>query len=92
MKQIKKKGHGTSNAFAIATAALQKSGSLKKGHKPTKKGIARGNMTEKNAMQDTLDSIIPRRGDWYGSQGPQPDYSDQVLRTSPALYTFPLTG
>jgi len=47
VKQIKKKGHDTSSAYAIATAALQKSGSLKKGHNtPTKKGVARGAMTQ----------------------------------------------
>jgi hypothetical protein len=47
VKQIKRKGVPTSNAYAMATSALQKSGSLKKGSdKPTKKGIARGNMTQ----------------------------------------------
>ena len=47
VRQIKKKGHSTSSAFAIATSALQKSGSLKKGHNtPTKKGIRRGAMTQ----------------------------------------------
>jgi hypothetical protein len=46
VKQIKRKGHKTASAYAIATAALQKSGSLKKGHNtPTKKGIARGAMS-----------------------------------------------
>lgn len=47
VKQIKKKGASTSSAFAMATSALQKSGSLKKGHNtPTAKGIRRGNMTQ----------------------------------------------
>ena len=47
VRQIKKKGHSTSSAFAIATSALQKSGSLKKGHNtPTVKGIRRGNMSQ----------------------------------------------
>ena len=47
VRQIKKKGHSTSSAFAIATSALQKSGSLKKGHNvATKKGIARGKMSQ----------------------------------------------
>jgi hypothetical protein len=47
VKQIKKKGVSESSAYAMATSALQKSGSLKKGHNtPTKKGIARGNMTQ----------------------------------------------
>jgi hypothetical protein len=46
VKQLKAKGWGTSSAYAIGTSALQKSGSLKKGHNtPTKKGIKRGNMT-----------------------------------------------
>jgi hypothetical protein len=47
VKQLKKKGWGTSSAYAIGTAALQKSGSLKKGHNtPTAKGVARGAMTQ----------------------------------------------
>jgi hypothetical protein len=47
VRQIKKRGVSTSSAFAMATAALQKSGSLKKGHNtPTKKGVARGAMTQ----------------------------------------------
>ena len=46
VRQIKKKGVSTSSAFAMATAALQKAGELKKGHNiATKKGIRRGNMT-----------------------------------------------
>jgi hypothetical protein len=46
VKRLKAKGWGTSSAYAIGTSTLQKSGSLKKGHNtPTKKGIARGNMT-----------------------------------------------
>jgi hypothetical protein len=47
VKQIRKKGHSLSSSFAIATSALQKSGSLKKGHNtPTKQGVKRGNMTQ----------------------------------------------
>jgi hypothetical protein len=46
VKRIKAKGASTSSAYAMATSALQKAGELKKGHNtPTKKGIARGNMT-----------------------------------------------
>jgi hypothetical protein len=46
VKQLKKKGWGTSSAYAIGTATLQKSGSLKKGsNKPTAKGVKRGAMT-----------------------------------------------
>jgi hypothetical protein len=45
--QIKKKGASTSRAYAMATSALQKSGSLKKGHNTaTKKGVKRGAMTQ----------------------------------------------
>jgi DNA topoisomerase IA len=47
VKQLKKKGWGTSSAYAIGTSTLQKSGSLKKGtNKPTAKGIKRGKMTQ----------------------------------------------
>ena len=47
VKQIKKKGHSTSSAYAIATSALQKSGALKKGsNKATKLGAKRGAMTQ----------------------------------------------
>ena len=47
VKQLKKKGWGTSSAYAIGTSALQKSGSLKPGtNKPTAKGVARGKMTQ----------------------------------------------
>ena len=47
VKQIKRKGVSTSSAYAMATSALQKSGSLKKGHNtPTKQGVARGAMTQ----------------------------------------------
>jgi hypothetical protein len=46
VKRLKAKGWGTSSAYAIGTATLQKSGSLKKGsNKPTAKGIKRGKMT-----------------------------------------------
>jgi hypothetical protein len=46
VRELKKKGWGTSSAYAIGTSALQKSGSLKKGtNKPTAKGIKRGAMT-----------------------------------------------
>jgi hypothetical protein len=46
VKQIKRKGVSTSSAYAMATSALQKSGSLKAGtNKPTRKGQARGKMT-----------------------------------------------
>jgi hypothetical protein len=45
VKAIKKSSPGV-NPWAVATASLQRSGSLKSGtNKPTKKGIARGNMT-----------------------------------------------
>jgi hypothetical protein len=47
VRQIKRKGVSTSSAYAMATAALQKSGSLKKGsNKPTAKGVKRGAMSQ----------------------------------------------
>jgi hypothetical protein len=47
VKQIRKKGHSLSSSYAMATSALQKSGSLKKGHNTaTKQGITRGNMSQ----------------------------------------------
>jgi hypothetical protein len=47
VKQLKKKGWGTSKAYAIATSTLQKAGELKAGHNtPTKKGVKRGAMTQ----------------------------------------------
>jgi hypothetical protein len=48
VKQIKAKGASTSSAYAMATSALQKSGSLKPGtQKATPKGAARGAMSQK---------------------------------------------
>jgi hypothetical protein len=46
VKQIRKKGHSKSSAYAIATSTLQKAGELHKGHNtPTAKGVKRGKMT-----------------------------------------------
>ena len=46
VKSIKQSGLNV-NPYAVATASLQKSGDLKQGtNQPTKKGIARGNMTK----------------------------------------------
>lgn len=46
VSQLEAKGKPKSNAYAIATSALQKSGNLKKGtQEPTAKGVRRGNMT-----------------------------------------------
>jgi hypothetical protein len=46
VSQLKAKGHNDEAAHAIAVAALQRSGNLKKGsEQPTAKGIRRGNMT-----------------------------------------------
>ena len=46
VRQLKAKGFSKSQAIAIATKSLQKSGNLKKGsRKATKKGTKRGNMT-----------------------------------------------
>lgn len=55
VKQIKAKGHSTSSAYAIATSTLQKAGELHKGHNtPTKKGVARGNMTRAQRHKDPI--------------------------------------
>jgi hypothetical protein len=46
VKAIRKSSPGV-NPWAVATASLQKSGSLKKGtNKPTAKGVARGKMSK----------------------------------------------
>jgi len=53
VKQLKAKGKSTKQAYAIATASLQKSGNLKKGtNKPTSKGVKRGNMTPAQRAKD----------------------------------------
>lgn len=47
VKRIKARGASTSSAYAMATSALQKSGSLKKGsNKPTRQGVERGSKSE----------------------------------------------
>jgi hypothetical protein len=47
VKELMAKGMDESKAYAIATASLQKSGSLKKGtRKATTKGVKRGKMTK----------------------------------------------
>jgi hypothetical protein len=47
VRELKKKGWGTSKAYAIATSTLQKAGELKQGHNTaTKKGAKRGAMTQ----------------------------------------------
>ncbi len=53
VSQLQNKGKSKSAAFAIATAALQKSGNLKKGtQKPTAKGKRRGAMTPAARAKD----------------------------------------
>lgn len=53
VSQLQAKGKSKSSAFAIATAALQKSGNLKKGtQKPTAKGTRRGSMTPAARAKD----------------------------------------
>jgi hypothetical protein len=55
VKRLKAKGHSTSSAFAIGTSALQKAGELKKGHNTaTKKGIARGKMSQAQRHKNPL--------------------------------------
>ena len=47
VKRIKAKGASTSSAYAMATSALQKSGSLEKGtNKPTAQGKMRGSKSQ----------------------------------------------
>lgn len=51
--QLKAKGKSASAAYAIATAALQKSGNLKKGtQKATAKGAKRGAMSPAQRAKD----------------------------------------
>lgn len=53
VSQLQAKGKSKSSAFAIATAALQKSGNLKKGtQKATSKGARRGKMTPGQRAKD----------------------------------------
>ena len=53
VKQLKAKGKSESSAFAIATAALQKSGNLKPGtQEATAKGKRRGEMTPGERAKD----------------------------------------
>lgn len=53
VSQLKAKGKSESSAYAIATAALQKSGNLKKGtQEATPKGKTRGAMTPGERAKD----------------------------------------
>jgi hypothetical protein len=53
VSQLKAKGKSASAAYAIATAALQRSGNLKKGtQKATPKGKRRGAMTPAQRAKD----------------------------------------
>lgn len=53
VSQLQAKGKSKSSAFAIATAALQRSGNLKKGtQQPTSKGKKRGNMSPAQRAKD----------------------------------------
>lgn len=53
VSQLQAKGKSKSSAFAIATAALQKSGNLKKGtQEATDKGKKRGAMTPSQRAKD----------------------------------------
>jgi len=53
VKQIQAQGHSKSSAYAIATAALQKSGSLKKGTQElTNKGEKRQGMGAEGRAKD----------------------------------------
>ena len=53
VSQLQAKGKSKSSAFAIATAALQKSGNLKRGtQQATSKGKKRGAMTPSERAKD----------------------------------------
>lgn len=53
VSQLRAKGKSESAAYAIATAALQRSGNLKKGtREATSKGIRRGSMTPRQRAND----------------------------------------
>lgn len=53
VSQLKAKGKSESSAYAIATAALQRSGNLKPGtQKATAKGKRRGSMTPSERAKD----------------------------------------
>lgn len=53
VSQLRAKGKSRSSAFAIATAALQRSGNLKKGsQEATAKGKKRGKMTPSQRAKD----------------------------------------
>ena len=53
VNQIRKTGKPASSAWPIAVAAMQKAGNLKKGSlQPTKQGIARNKMTQKQRQQN----------------------------------------
>jgi hypothetical protein len=53
VSQLRAKGKSKDAAFAIATAALQRSGNLKKGtNKATAKGTRRGKMTPSQRAKD----------------------------------------
>jgi hypothetical protein len=53
VSQLEAKGKPKSQAYAIATAQMQKSGNLKKGtNEPTAKGVKRGKMTPAQRAKD----------------------------------------
>lgn len=53
VSQLQAKGMPKSQAYAVATSQLQKSGNLKRGsQEPTAKGVRRGNMSAKERAID----------------------------------------
>jgi len=66
VSQLRAKGKSKDSAFAIATAALQKSGNLKKGtQKATSKGARRGAMTPAARAKDRAAKKSKHRSSEY---------------------------
>ena len=74
VSQLEAKGKPKSNAYAIATSALQKSGNLKKGsQEPTAKGVRRGEMTPAERAKD-------RQASYTGSKPSDFSYNSKTNR------------
>lgn len=66
VSQLQAKGKSKSSAFAIATAALQKSGNLKKGtQQATSKGAKRGKMTPSARAKDRASKYSGKKAKDY---------------------------
>lgn len=66
VSQLRAKGKSKASAYAIATAALQKSGNLKKGtQQATAKGKRRGAMTPGERAKDRSSKVSGRKKSDY---------------------------